>query len=180
MKKQLKLITTAFTAAALLLTINLKAQTIPANTLRLAIGADAGYPTGNLRISSDFVLGGTIRLHYGVSNSFAITFTSGADHFFSKVIPGTNFKFDSFGVIPIKAGFKEFFIPNLYIAAEAGVGFEQVDSGHGNAKALLSPSLGWANKRWDVGVRYDNYIGQNDNYGFVALRIAYGFAFFTK
>jgi hypothetical protein len=180
MKRQSKLITLFFTITVLFFTANLKAQTTPANSLRLSVGADAGIPTGNLRIGSTFVLGGTPSLLYGITNNFAVTLTSGADHFLSKYIPGTNKRYDSFGVIPIKAGFKEFFIPNVYVAAEGGVAFEQVDSGPGNKKFLLSPAIGVANKHWDVGVRYDNYAGQNDNYGFVALRIVYGFAFLTK
>lgn len=32
-----------------------------------------------------------------------------------------------------------------------------------------------ASKSWDVGVRYENYSGQSNNYGTVGLRIAYGF-----
>jgi hypothetical protein len=177
MKSLSKLTTATIIAITLFFATNVKAQTTPANALLFSIGADAGDPTGNLRIGSVFVLGGTARLQYGVSNNFAITLTSGADHFFSKINPATGKNYDSFGIIPIKAGFKEFFVPNIYFGAEAGVGIEQVDSGHANTKLLLSPALGWANKHWDVGVRYDNYSGQNDPYGFVALRIGYGFPF---
>jgi hypothetical protein len=175
MKTLAKLTAAAFIVAAPFFTTYVKGQTTPANALRLSIGLDAGIPTGNLTIGSDFVLGGTARLQYGLSNNFAVTLTSGADHFFSKVNPATGKYFDSFGVIPIKAGIKEFFTPNLYFGAEAGVGIEETDSGTGEKKLLLSPALGWGNQHWDVGVRYDNYSGQNDNYGFVALRIAYGF-----
>jgi hypothetical protein len=175
MKSLSKFIAAAFMVMALFFTTNVKAQTTPANALRFNLGLDAGIPTGNLTISSNFVLGGTARLQYGVSNNFAITLTSGADHFFSKNMPGTNTPYNSFGIIPIKAGFKYFFVPGLYFGAEAGVGIEQVDSGHANTKLLFSPAVGWGDKLWDIGIRYDNYSGQNDNYGFVALRIAYGF-----
>jgi len=176
MKKVSKLTTLAITIMALFFTIDLKAQTNPANVWMLSIGADAGFPTGNLTIGSTFVLGGTARLQYGVNNSLAVTLTSGADHFFSKKIPGTDVRYDSFGVIPIKAGVKQFFTPSIYVGLEAGVAFEQVDSGHGNTKFLVSPAVGWGSKHWDVSVRYDNYSGQDDPYGFVALRIGYGFS----
>ena len=165
----------ALIAAALFFTTSVKAQTTPANALRFNIGVDAGLPTGNLTIGSNFVLGGTARLQYGVSNNFAITLTSGADHFFSKVNPATGQNYNSFGIIPIKAGIKEFFVPNIYFGVEAGIGIEQVNSGHANTKLLVSPAVGWGSKHWDIGVRYDNYSGQNDPYGFVALRVAYGF-----
>jgi hypothetical protein len=176
MKKLLKLTFAAFIITAFFITPAAKAQTTPAKALLFSAGADAGFPTGNLTIGSNFVLGGTLRLQYGISNSFAITLTSGADHFFSKINPATGMKFDSFGIIPIKAGIKEFFVPNIYFGIEGGVAVEETDSGAGNTKIIISPSVGWGEKHWDIGIRYDNYSGQNDPYGFVALRVAYGFA----
>jgi hypothetical protein len=178
MKKLSQLLAALFTVTAILLTTSVKAQTTPANHFVFSFGADVGVPTGPLKISSNLVLGGTPRFQYGLTDNLAVTFTSGADHFLSKDIPGTNTRYDSYGVIPIKAGLKEFFVPGIYVAAEAGVAFEELDKrdGSGHDKFLFSPSIGWANKRWDAGVRYDLYNGQNDNYGVVALRIAYGFA----
>ena len=161
--------------ASVFLTANVKAQTTAPGALRLGIGADAGLPTGNLKIGATFVLGGTVSLQYGLSDRFAITLTSGADHFFPNYIAGTHIRYNSFGIIPVKAGFKAFFSPSVYFGAEAGIGIEQTNSGSGNKKFLVSPALGWANQHWDLSFRYDNYSGQNDPYGFVALRIAYGF-----
>jgi hypothetical protein len=176
MKTLSKLMALAFTATALLFTSQLKAQTTAPGQLRFSIGPDAGYPTGNLTIGSVFVLGGNARLQYGLSNSFAITLTSGADHFFSKINPATGKKFDSFGIIPIKAGFKIFFLPNIYFGGETGIGIEETDSGEGNKKFILTPALGVANKQWDIAIRYENFSGGDDPYGFVVLRVAYGFA----
>ena len=178
MKKTLKLFLAALTIAAIFLTTSVKAQTTPANHFVFSFGADVGVPTGNLSISSRLVLGGTPRFQYGLTNNLAVTLTSGADHFLSKYVPGTNVRYDSYGVIPVKAGLKEFFIPHIYIGAEAGAAFEQLDKadGNGHTKFLLSPAIGWANKRLDAGIRYDHYGGQSDPYGVVALRIAYGFA----
>ncbi|HZY37022.1 MAG TPA: hypothetical protein VFE53_10255 [Mucilaginibacter sp.] len=180
MKKVSLLIAAAFTLAAIFFTTELKAQTVPAGSLRMGIGFDAGDPTGNLTISSELVLGGTISLQYGVTNRFAVVLTSGADHFLSKYIPGTTMRYDSFGIIPIKAGFKAFYTPHLYVDGEIGVGIEEDDSGTGPKKFLVSPALGWAERHWDFSVRYDSYYSAGDNYGFVAVRIAYGFNFFTK
>ena len=180
MKKVSKLIALALTFTALFFALNVRAQTVPANSLRMGIGADAGFPTSNLTIGSDFVLGGTISLQYGITNRFAAEVTSGADHFFSKYIPGTTKRFDSFGIIPVEGGFKGFFTPHTYLSAQAGVGIEETDAGTGLKKFMFSPALGWANEHWDVSVRYDTYYTKGDNYGFVALRLAYGFRFFTK
>ncbi|MFI5161986.1 MAG: hypothetical protein ACHQHN_11950 [Sphingobacteriales bacterium] len=58
MKTSSKLIAALFMVAALFFTTTAKAQTTPANTLRMSIGVDAGLPTCNLTIGSNFVLGG--------------------------------------------------------------------------------------------------------------------------
>ena len=176
MKPVSKLIAIAFAVAALFFTTQTKAQTTAPGQLRFSIGPDAGFPTGNLTIGSTFVLGGNARLQYGLSNTFAITLTSGADNFFSKYIPGTNKRYDSFGIIPIKAGAKKFFTSNLYFGAETGIGIEETDAGAGNTKFILTPALGFADKHWDIAARYENFSGQADPYGFVVLRVAYGFA----
>jgi hypothetical protein len=175
MKKSSKLIVTVLTVAAIFFSTNLKAQTTPANAWRLGFGIDAAEPTGNARIGTTFILGGTGRLQYGINNSFALTLTSGAYHFFPKTIPGTNTRYNSYGVIPIKLGIKEFFVPNIYFDAEAGVGFEETDAGGGPKRLILSPALGYANTHWDAGVRYENFSGSGGHYGMAALRIAYGF-----
>ena len=87
-------------------------------------------------------------------------------------------------MVPIKAGIKAFFTPNLYFGAEVGAGIETktflpqgVDESFGekDTKLILSPAIGYASKHYDVGVRYENYSGQGNNYGLVALRVAYGF-----
>jgi hypothetical protein len=175
MKKLSKLLAVAFTATALFFTTTVKAQTTPAHAIIFAIGPDAGLPTGNLTIGSNLVLGGSARLQYGITDNLAFTLGSGADHFLSKINPATGMRFDSYGIIPIKAGLKEFFVPNIYVAAEAGEGIEETDSGVGNKKLILSPTVGYANTHWDFGVTYVNFSGQMDPYGFVAVRVAYGF-----
>ena len=177
MKTLFRLAAAIFVAATLFCAPNVKAQTTSPNALRLSIGLETAAPTGNARLGSNFILGGTARLQYGISNNFAITFTSGAYHFFPIDIPGTHTKYQSYGVIPIKAGIMEFFVPNIYFGAEAGVGIEQTDNGVDPARLLLSPALGYANQHWDIGVHYDNFssAGDHDHYGLVGLRIAYGF-----
>lgn len=185
MKKATNYLAAALVAAAIFIGTNAKAQTITPNKLRFGIGAEGGVVTGDAHNYSNAEAGGTARLQYGLSNNFAITLTSGYYNFFGKNMPGTNQEYQSLGMVPVKAGIKYFFTPNVYFGAEAGVGIETKtfavpgvpDSGPDvtNTKLLLTPGLGWANKHWDVGVRYENYSGQEFNYGVVGLRLAYGF-----
>jgi hypothetical protein len=182
MKNPSKLIAAAFMAAALFFTINVKAQTTaatPPSPWRLGIGLEVGAPTGNAHNISNFELGGTARLQYDASENFAWTLTSGYYNMFGKTVTetinGTPFtgKSASLGIVPLKVGMKAFFSSNLYFGAEAGAGFETISGG--NTKLILSPTLGFANKTWDVGVRYENFSGQSNSYGLAGLRVAYAF-----
>ncbi|WP_183558134.1 hypothetical protein [Mucilaginibacter sp. SP1R1] len=188
MKTMTKIIAGAFTALAIFIGTNVKAQTTPANTLRFGVGLEVGAPTGNAHDISNFELGGTARLQYGVSHDLALTLTSGYYNFFGKTVtsrevtPGgvttVTFKGRSLGMIPVKAGIKAFISNGFYFSAEAGAGFEVhpiIAGGEKDTKLILSPGLGYASKSWDVGVRYENYSGQGNNYGLVGLRLAYGF-----
>ncbi len=165
----------AFSALLLMVVTKAQAQTTEANKFQFSIGVETSDPTGNARLGSLFSLGGTARFQYGITNSFAVTLTSGAYHFFAKKIPGEDKRYDSYGVIPIKAGVKEFFVKNFYVGAEAGFAIEATDSGFGPDRFLLSPALGYANKHWDVAAHFERFSGDDDRYGLLALRIAYGF-----
>jgi hypothetical protein len=173
MKKTTTWIALAVTAAAIFFGTNVNAQTTAPNPWRLGVGVEAGIPTGNASNISSFELGGTARLQYDASDHFAWTLTSGYYNMFGKDIPGTSTKYESLGIVPVKLGIKAFFAPEFYFGAEAGAGFETVNEG--STKLILSPALGFANKTWDVGVRYENFSGQDNSYGLAALRIAYAF-----
>jgi len=186
MKNKTKLLAAAFFAVAILFGTNVtvKAQMITPDKLRFGIGVDGGIATGAAHDYSNAVLGGTGRLQYGLTNNFAITLTSGYYNFFGKEEPGTDTKYQSLGMVPVKAGIKAFFAKNIYFGAEAGAGFETktfLPQGYDNqdyqkdTKLILSPALGYASKSWDVAVRYENYSGQDNNYGLLGLRVAYGF-----
>src|SRR6201986_4046573 len=88
MKTTTKLVAAALVAGALFIGNNVKAQsTIPTSPWRLGIGLEAGAPTGAAHTISNFELGGTLRLQYDVSNSFAWTLTSGYYNMFGKAVP---------------------------------------------------------------------------------------------
>jgi hypothetical protein len=151
------------------------AQTIPAKALVLSLGAQVGLPTGQAVGGTSFILGGDLKLHYGLSDKLSLTFTTGGYHFFPiQNIPGATR--ESFGVGPLKVGAKYFVGPNVYVAGEVGAGVEVTESGFegGHTKTLLSPGIGYANARWDFGIRYEDYSGNNFHYGQFAARVGYG------
>ena len=173
MKKLSKIVAAASFAVATLFTANIvKAQSrTGANDWRLGIGVEAGVPTGDYNNASDFALGGTARLQYGAAKNVALTLTSGYYNFFTKSIGSFNPKDQ--GVVPVKAGIKAYTDGGFYVSGEVGAGFETAYAK--NTKLILSPGVGYSWSNVDLGVRYENFSGQSNNYGMVAARLAYGF-----
>lgn len=192
MKTTKQILATALTAVAIFIGTNVNAQSTPKSALRFGLGVEGLLPTGNLHNISNIGLGGTARLQYGVADNLALTLTSGYYNYFGKsyntnVVGGTvsTVKAADFGIVPVKVGIKAFLTTNFYVSGEIGAGFETKDAyaftsntsaDNGKAtKLIASPGIGFASKSWDVGARYENFSGQNNNYGTVGLRIAYGF-----
>ena len=153
-----------------------KASKDSKSIFRLGLGLEGAYPTKNF---SNFELGGTARLQYDLANNLSLTLTSGFYHFFvenDKVFytdKGVAYNND-LNMIPVKVGLKSFFAPNFYLSGEAGAGFELNNAQE--TKLILSPGIGYAgNKGLDVGLRYENFSGNHNNYGLIGLRVAYGF-----
>lgn len=183
MKTSTKLMAAVMFIAAIFFGENVMAQSTESGPLRFGIGLETGLPTGNsLGKIAGWELGGTARLQYGVSNGLDIILTSGYYNFFSGSNTNATTSFGNYtygtkthdlGIIPVKLGLKGFIGNGIYLSAEGGVGFETKYSE--DKKLILSPGFGWADKTWDIGIRYENFSGQDNNYGLVGARIAYGF-----
>src|SRR5215217_1860148 len=173
MKKLTKLAATAIVGVALFIGTNANAQSD--SRLRFGIGAEVGVPTGAAHDGSNIYAGITPRLQYGADEGLAWTLTSGFYNFFGKSVNGTagSVKYGDIGMVPVKVGVKGFFAQNIYFGAEAGAGFETNKGG--NTKLIVSPGIGFANQKWDISARYENFSGQGVNYGLAGLRVAYGF-----
>lgn len=149
--------------------------------LRLDIGVEGLLPVGSFTNTANFGLAVTPRLQYNVNSKFALTFTSGIYHFFEKKqvfiyekLSAISYSGSSLDIIPVKAGLKYFVLPHIYASGEAGAGFE-VENGGGPVYLLLSPSVGYSKKNWDVGLRYEDLHGSNGSVGVLGLRVAYSF-----
>ena len=184
MKRTLNFVVAAVIMATIFLSPSVKAQSIIPAKLRFGIGVDGGLVTGDAHDYSKLMLGGDARLQYGITNNFAVTLTSGYYNFFGRSYDPQGDKAQSLGMVPIKAGVKSFVSKNIYVAGEVGIGIETKtflpqdipqNVVNKDNKLILSPGIGYASKSWDVGVRYENFSGQDFNYGIVALRVAYGF-----
>ncbi|MEC4116607.1 hypothetical protein VSP20_06450 [Myroides phaeus] len=129
---------------------------------RVGFGINGGVPTDS---KYDAALGVDARLQYDVSKKTSFTLTSGYTHLFD----GDN---GDLGLVPIKAGFKQFLSKNIYAMGELGAAIG-THKEMGNS-FLWSPSIGFANKFIDVSLRYENYNDYNTDQ--IGVRVAYGFS----
>lgn len=134
---------------------------------RLGIGVGIGVPTKSYM--GDIVLAPDLRLQHDLGERTSLTLTTGYYGFIGG--PEGNPQSD---LIPLKAGAKFFFGDTFYIQPEAGAAFGTRD-GAGTAFAW-APSLGYANNKWDIALRYEGFEYKNDvSNGMVAVRLAYAF-----
>jgi hypothetical protein len=131
---------------------------------KLGFGINGGLPTDN---AYDYSLGIDARLQYNLSLRTSVTLTTG----FTNLFIGDDIK--DLGFIPAKAGFKAFvWEDRFYVLGEVGAGFA-VTNNYDQTTFLWAPGIGYANKSFDLSLRYEDYDKFNTNQ--VALRLAYGF-----
>lgn len=181
MKSTTKLIASAATAVVIFFSQNVKAQQSTSfGQVRFSVGAEVGAPTYQARSLSSVMAGGTGQLQVGLSNNLAAIATSGFYNFFDKtsMVNGVSVKQPGLGVVPVKVGLKGFLGNGVYFTAEGGTGFETSKDDATNQKdmkGILAGGLGYSMQSWDVGVRYESFMGQHFDYGIIGLRVAYGF-----
>jgi hypothetical protein len=171
----------AVIATFLLFTIlNLKAQTPRAKALRLGVGADIGVPiTSN---TANLMLGPSLRLQWDFPKRASLTLTGAYEAFIEKdeLPDGRDYVSDQ---IPVKLGGKFFFGNSytFYVHPEAGASFSAKQD-YGNA-FVYSGGIGYVGKKgFDMALRYEGYqfgnsnkVSFKENFGLIALRLAYGF-----
>lgn len=142
---------------------------------RLGFGINSGYA---FQEPYHFSYGADMRIQYDLSERFSITLTSGYTNI---TISGND---NDLAFIPVKAGYKTFVWANkFYAMGEIGAAIGTTDT-YRKTSVIVSPSVGYANKFFDISVRYENYAdfpnekdngSTGDGLGLVSLRLAYGF-----
>ncbi|WP_026903571.1 hypothetical protein [Pedobacter glucosidilyticus] len=150
---------------------NLQAQTTnpDGSRTRLGVGLSLGVPTkSNV---ADVVIAPDLRLQHDLGARTSLTLTTGYYGFLGKPeILGERIGSD---LIPLKAGAKFFFGDTFYLQPEAGVAFSTKE-GYGTP-FVWAPSVGYANQKWDIALRYEGFEYENGSNGMVAIRAAYSF-----
>lgn len=133
---------------------------------RLSAALGIGVPTESYM--GDIVIAPDLRLQHDLGERTSLTLTTGYYGFVGG--PDGNTQSD---LIPLKAGAKFFFGNTFYVQPEVGAAFG-TRSGAGTAFAW-APSLGYANNKWDIALRYEGFEYDAGSNGMVAVRLAYAF-----
>jgi hypothetical protein len=150
--------------------------TVYKHATRLGAALSLGVPTKEG--TGDFVIAPDIRLQRDLGKRTSLTLTTGYYAFIGRDNNNLGQQIES-NLIPLKAGAKFFFGESYYVQPEVGIAFS-TKKDYGNP-FVYAPSVGFANNKWDVALRYENFkygdkaFYPNVNTGMVALRLAYAF-----
>jgi len=173
------------------------AQKIMPDKLSFSISAGPGLVTGYEYKYRSIAIDGTFALEYRISNSAALTATTGLYDLISKRYQAIDahasivYQASSgdFGIVPLKGGIKILVTKQIFIKAEGGYAFEvsplsgsavdNDDSEYQQGKIMVSPGCGYTSKYWGVGLQCDFFYAVKaagyhyNNYGIAGLVVSY-------
>ena len=123
-----------FSLFFLIVFINLQAQQTE-HKLSWEISAEAGLPTGLFNTVYSFIGGASVGARYVLSEKSMVTASAGYLNFFRKG-GGTGVSF-----IPIVAGFKYHFVPDVFVSLEGGGAIPTYSKG--GILACVIPGVGY-------------------------------------
>jgi len=175
-----KLIFTLF--AAILFSASFAQTRSTSSGAKLSVGLEFGLPLGNFSDGITIGFGGSGKAEIPVSPAFNFTVTAGyTTYYYDKMqkAGAEFFGFDTYqGYVPLKAGGKYFFSPNVYGEAEIGAAIGT--NNNAGTAFIYAPGLGVSypvSSKHDIdfGVRYEGWSQNGANIGQVAFRLAYKF-----
>ncbi len=146
--------------------------------LTFSIGLEGSLPFGDFADGYSFGIGGTAQADYRVASELAITLNAGYISYSGKdfTIAGTTFKNPAFGLIPVLAGIKYWFSPNIYGSGQLGLSFAS-GNGASGSNFTYAPGVGFQFSKFDILVKYVGISGSNggSSLSTIGLRAAYNF-----
>ncbi len=160
-----------FVVALAAATFSVKAQDEEGKTLRFSLGAEVALPIGKLADVSGVGIGGSVQGEYMVDTDLGITLSAGYLHFSGKDydVPG-----EGSGLIPVLAGIRYHFTPNVYASGQLGMTFG-TEKGAGSI-FTYAPGLGYQfSQNFDAQLRYIGWSKDSNSTSAIGLRLAYTF-----
>jgi hypothetical protein len=163
--------------------------TTSSNGIIYSVGVDGGFSAGSFKHTNKWDLGGTVQADIPVANQFFLDINAGYLNFYGKNnVYGSGIQAEAVRLLPVKAGLKYFVFTDIYVQADAGVGFalNKSDLDYQRTAAFLyTPQVGVqlpiGKKQFiDAGAYYEastKYTSGVDNtkINFFGLRAAYAF-----
>jgi hypothetical protein len=141
-----------------------------------SVGAEASLPIGNFQDVYSFGIGATVQGEYKAADELGLTLNTGYINYFGKSITfgGVSIDANDFGMIPLLAGVKYHFSPQLYAQGQLGAAFSTT-SGGGTSFAY-TPGVGFTlSRNVDLLVKYLGLSQNNETLHSIGARLAINF-----
>lgn len=157
-----------------------------AQSVRVGLGAELNFPSGNSSNISAIGVGGYLKTEFTLTPKYAITATGSFTNFFGRQMFGV--RSETLAYAPVKVGFKYYSSDLFYLEGQVGAAV----SLNSNTKTALAWSPGFgtyfmskkSNNRLDVGLRYEGWTCRSaaissatsfSTFNFIGLHLGYEF-----
>lgn len=144
------------------------------DNVKLSVGAELAFATGNLSNTHSIGLGGSAQLEIPIQEKLnAVAY--GGIIFYNGKSAGAGLKRKGLTVVPVRVGIKYFLTGSVYTNLQAGIGLL---GGYGTGTAFsYSPQIGYefqtnSGKSIDLTFKYDGY-SKGGTLGSFGFRLAY-------
>jgi hypothetical protein len=139
---------------------------------RMSIGVDPGIPVGAAADNFTFVFGGSLKVENPIGDENLLTISIGYFSLSAKsMLVGANIRPPATIYTPLKIGIKHKVAGPLFIEAQTGAAFEA--RGRRTTRFIYAPGLVFNINRFDLGVRYEGWLGNGGTISQVAMRLGF-------
>jgi hypothetical protein len=173
-----KVILSAFILSLAALSANAQKESTEANSFKVSVGVEGGLPTGDLKTTSSFGIGGSIQGDYKATENFALTLTAGYISFSGKSVSllGESIKYPTLNIIPVLVGGKYYFTESVYGSAQVGISFVSATGESSSSAFTYAPGIGfYVSPNFDLLLKYQAASKNGSTLSFIGLRAAYNF-----
>ena len=146
--------------------------------LKFSIGVIGALPTGDLKTTSKFGIGGSIQGEYKAAPDFGLTLSLDYISFSGKSFSdGTNsVSGPTLSLIPILAGGRYYFGGGAYASAQVGVTIAKFSGFPSSSAFTYAPGIGYyLSPNFDLLLKYQAASKSGSTLSFIGLRAAYNF-----
>lgn len=145
---------------------------------KFSIGVIGALPTGDLKSTSNFGIGGSLQGEYKAAPELGLTVSVDYISFSGKNYSdlGTTIKYPTISLIPILAGGRYYFGGGAYISAQLGITSLKASGESSTSAFTYAPGIGYyLSPNFDLLLKYQAASKNGGTIAFIGLRAAYNF-----